>query len=95
MVREYAALKLSVETNTETLSFTSESDTAPGSADDQMNQYTTMPGEALARSYYENGNIVYTGTALPTRFRHDYLDRIVEARTVPAVESVNGVPVGD
>lgn len=98
LVRNYdldgAVNRNAVETSAETATCVREDD-APDPADAQMNPYTEVPGEADARVYDENGNLRATGAALPVRYRHDYLDRIIEVSGVPALDSGSGVPVGN
>ncbi len=98
LVREYdldgTGNRNAVESSADTATYVREDD-APDPADAQMNQYTEVPGEADARVYDENGNLRATGATLPVRYRHDYLDRIIEVTGVPALDSGSGVPVGN
>lgn len=96
LVREYdldgAGNRNAVETSAATATYDNEDDAPP--ADAQMNQYTETPGEVAARVYDENGNLRRTGASLPSLYRHDYLDRIIEVSGVPALDSGSGVPSG-
>ena len=67
--------------------------TDPDPDDAAMNQYTQTPLDVADRVYDGNGNLLHTGAAFPTRYRHDYLDRITQAVGMPAIGS-GTVPAG-
>ena len=86
-----AGNRLEVERSGATESYTLGAPPDPADAD--VNQYTQTPQDVAPRQYGENGNILHTGAALPSSYRHDYLDRITQAVGMPDIGG-GTVPAG-